>query len=358
MNLLRKTNYIHTCASEGNGLKPNLLLLFSVTMCMRHMRKNMTHRLLMAIICMMIGMVIPLSPAISHAEGGGINVPSVDDHFYKPKEGPKPEEQKKINDENTKVETPEQKQQPQSKNEKKNDGPDPWTVMKFVINDFFKEQAASIEPYLYNPIDEISPKGAVYGNIVKIPRSAMGNLVFKDGSAGKIFIDTWDGAEKGKEVWDKYKVLKEIRNLENLQEMGSLLQRAEIQSQIGKLSSVSKLSKGLGWVGISVAAIDTGNNLIDTYKNWKAGKGAEARDAAIKAVGSFGEGLISAGALMGPTPWGIGLAAAGTVLWAGSAIWTHREGIKKMAQGAVDLAKKGVNAVKNGVKSAWNKLFG
>lgn len=131
----------------------------------------------------------------------------------------------------------------------------------------------------------------------------MGNLVFKDGSAGKIFIDTWDGAEKGKEVWDKYKVLKEIRNLENLQEMGSLLQRAEIQSQIGKLSSVSKLSKGLGWVGISVAAIDTGNNLIDTYKNWKAGKGAEARDAAIKAVGSFGEGLISAGALMGPTPW-------------------------------------------------------
>lgn len=95
VNLLRKTNYIHTCASEGNGLKPNLLLLFSVTMCMRHMRKNMTHRLLMAIICMMIGMVIPLSPAISHAEGGGINVPSVDDHFYKPKEGPKPEEQKR-----------------------------------------------------------------------------------------------------------------------------------------------------------------------------------------------------------------------------------------------------------------------
>jgi hypothetical protein len=29
-----------------------------------------------------------------------------------------------------------------------------------------------------------------------------------------------------------------------------------------------------------------------------------------------------------------------------------------MAQGAVDFAKKGVNAVKNGVKSAWNKLFG
>lgn len=324
---------------------------------MRHTQKNIVYRLFMAALCILIGIGIPLIPAIAYA--GGINVPSISDDFYKPQEGPKPEEQKPINDENTKVETPEQKQQQQqNKKEEKKDGPDTWAVAKFMINDFVKEQAASVEPYIFNPMDEISPKGAIYGNMVKIPRAAMGNLYFKDGSAGKIIIDTWDGAEKSVEAWNKYKDFRQIRNLERLQSTASIAQRAEIQSQIGKLSSVSKLSKGIAGVGIGVAAIDTGVNVFDAYQKWKAGKSGEARDAAIKAVGSIGEGLISAGALMGPTPWGIGLAAAGTVMWIGSAAWTHREGIKKIAQKTADVVSKGYNAVKNGVKSAWNKLFG
>lgn len=325
---------------------------------MRHTQKNIVYRLFMAALCILIGIGIPLIPAIAYA--GGINVPSISDDFYKPQEGPKPEEQKPINDENTKVETPEQKQQQQqNKKEEKKDGPDTWAVAKFMINDFVKEQAASVEPYISNPMDEISPKGAIYGNMVKIPRAAMGNLYFKDGSAGKIIIDTWDGAEKSVDAWSKYKDLKEIRNLQNqLRNTHSLAEKAEIQSQIGKLRSVSKLSKGVGGVGLAVAGIDFYKNVTDVFKNWQAGKGGEARDAAIKAVGSIGEGLISAGTILGPTPWGVGLTAAGAVLWIGSAAWTHREGIKKIAQKTADVVSKGYNAVKNGVKSAWNKLFG
>ena len=308
----------------------------------------------MATLCILIGVVIPLTPAIAYA--GGMNVP-INDDFYKPKEGPKPEEQKPINDENTKVEN-------KDKKESKKDGPSDWAVTKFVINDFIKESAASIEPFIYNELrynavtgqwENPSPGNVVYTRLIKIPRSMLGNLVFKDGSYGKIAIDTWDGAEKSKDAWNRIKTLREINKLqEEYRATTSLFQKAEIQKKLGSLKTVSKFSKGIAGVGIFVGSIDAGINLFDAYNKWKAGKGDEARDSIIKAVGSVGDIMMSTGALLGFTPMGVGLAAAGAVLWIGSAAWTHREGIKKMAKGVVNGVKKGYNAV----KSAWNKLFG
>lgn len=320
----------------------------------------------MAFLIAVVGVGISFGQGIVYAEAGGISVPHVSDHFDKPKEGPKPAPQQSINKSEVKAQKP-----PSSGKKEDDDGSGLWDVTKFVVSDVGKDMAGEIEPHIYdvpyfdNKTGEwvtASPNGVLYTSMVKIPRAILGNLVFEPGSAGKIFIDAWDGTEKGMEVWEKYKTLKEVNELENKIVGSRAILDAEkiekMEAQLGKLKTVTKFSKGVAIVGLGVSAVDLYFNAKDTYQAWKAGDAAKVRDSAISAAGSLGEGLMSAGALLGPTPWGVGLAATGFVLWAGSALWQNREGIKNGIKKAWNGAKAIGNSIKNGLKSAWHGIFG
>jgi hypothetical protein len=325
------------------------------------------YRWIMVFLITLVGVTISFGQGIVYAAAGGFSVPSVNDHFDQPKTGPKPVPQKPISI--PKTQSQDQKQSSPAGNEQGDDGPGVWDVTKFLVNDVSNEMAGSVEPYLYsspymdsetgNWVDPVSPSDTLRTSLVKIPRSILGNFYFDNGSLGKIFLDTWDGIDKGKEVWDKYKTLKEVNELKGkLSGFKTLAQAADIERKIGKLKTVTKFSKGVAIVGLGVSAVDFGLNAWDTYKAWKAGDSAGVRDSAISAAGSFGEGLMSAGALLGPTPWGIGLAATGAVLWAGSALWANREGIKKIGKTVWNGAKAVGNSIKNGLKAAWHGIFG
>ncbi len=76
--------------------------------------------------------------------------------------------------------------------------------------------------------------------------------------------------------------------------------------------------------------------------------GYERTDKIVSAVGSLGEGLVSASALAGPTPLGAGLMIGGAVLWGASALYSHIGGSKTVVKAA--------KAVADGAKKAWNKV--
>lgn len=321
-------------------------------------RKGLFYRWFMSFLIALLGINLSFLPSIALASTG-INIPEVNDSFYKPKEASKPENTKEINTENTKVD---------SKDEI--DASRVWSVAKFMLNDFVKEPYAQVEPYVTKPDLDAPPNGLLYSIFVKLPRSAAGNLFFQDGSLGKILIDAWDGTEKAIDVYNKFKTLQQIRELEaQARNVKSLFVFEEIMDKIYTLKNVSKFSKGVGIFGGVISAFDLGFNIYFANKAFSSGDSEAGWTYVAKGVGSFGELLISAGVILGPTPWGVGIAAAGTVLWIGSAIYVHREGIKKAVSGAVNWVKdkggKALNGVKkaasniaNDAKKLWNKVFG
>ncbi|MGA8941759.1 MAG: hypothetical protein WB502_03460 [Thermoactinomyces sp.] len=320
------------------------------------MNRKSIYRWMMGFLIALVSISISFGPGfVVFAEGeGSFNAPPINEDFYQPKEGEKPKPHQPINGTNTQIQAKDQKQ-PAKQETKEDDGPGIWDVLKFMSKDVVTDTAAAIEPNIYNEArydiitgqwENPNANGILYTSLVKVPRSLLGNLYFQDGSIGKIAIDTWDGAEKTLDAWNKYKTLREINTLQRMNESTtiSIFQKAEIQKKIGSLKTVTKFAKGVGFASLGISAIDAGKNFVDAFK---ADNSDEAYKSIAKGVGSVGEMLIAGGQILGPTGPGVFLMGAGTVLWAGSALYTHREGIKK-----------GVKKAINGVKSAWNKIFG
>lgn len=323
---------------------------------MARMNKKTIYRWMMGLLIALVSISISFGPGFAvFAEGeGSFNAPPVNEDFYQPKEGEKPKPHQPINDANTQGQAKDQKQ-PAKQEKKENDGPGIWDALKFLSKDVVTDTAAAIEPNIYNETsyniitgqwENPNANGVIYTSFVKVPRSILGNLYFQDGSIGKIAIDTWDGGEKTRDAWKQYKTLRELNRLQRMNESTtiSIFQKDQIQKKIGSLKTVTKFAKGVGFASLGISAIDAGKNFVDAFK---ADNSEEAYKSIAKGIGSVGEMMIAGGQILGPTPWGIGLAATGTVLWAGSALYTHRAGIKK-----------GVKKAINGVKSTWNKIFG
>ncbi|MBS7531748.1 hypothetical protein IC619_014835 [Hazenella sp. IB182353] len=232
---------------------------------------------------------------------------------------------------------------PGAKNPENDGGPDWWSYTKFYTKDIFSDFMKEL-PRLPDNLDNLDNSHlGVGGNMLKSLVRGGINVYAEDGSAIKIAVDTWDGYDKGNEIWAGYTSYKQVQGYRNLADNAKSLKAFyTFEEAASKVAPVTKFAKGIAGLNIAVSAVDGFFNVKD---GWEAGQKADAAttdaerskyeekatDSYVKAAGSVGEGLMAASAFAGgpTTPVGLGMLAVGGVLWAGSAIYTNRKGIKK-----------------------------
>ncbi len=192
----------------------------------------------------------------------------------------------------------------------------------------------------------ISSRKSSY-NILKSPRGIIGAF-YADGTPPKIFIDAWDAADK---TVDSINIVRDVRTAKNLQRViaspaNSITEITNAQTTLNSMRTVSRLTKGVAIGGMAFSAADMSLNIYKAVNS----TGGERADNIVKAVGSFGEGLVSASALAGPTPLGAGLLIGGAALWGLSALYAHVGGSKNKT------VVKAAKAVASGAKKVWNKV--
>lgn len=221
-----------------------------------------------------------------------------------------------------------------------------WKITKFTLKDIALDWTGAIEPFTGdNPIDDIAVAGKSSYNILKSPRGIIGAF-YKDGTPPKIIVDAWDAADKTVEsinIIRDVKKVKELQHIINTAETATDI--ANAQSTLNTMKTVSRLSKGVAIGGIVVSGFDMGLKINDAIQ---ADNGYDRADKIVGAVGSLGEGLVSASALAGPTPLGAGLLIGGAVLWGASALYAHIGGSRTVVKAA--------KAVASGAKKAWDKV--
>ncbi|MBA4601286.1 hypothetical protein [Thermoactinomyces mirandus] len=223
-----------------------------------------------------------------------------------------------------------------------------WKITKFTLKDIALDWTGAIEPFTGdNPIDDIAVAGKSSYNILKSPRGIIGAF-FGDGSPPKIIIDAWDATDK---TIDSINILRDVKTVKNLDEVvatsDNLTDIANVQKTLNTMKTVSRLSKGVAIGGMAVSAADMSINIYKAINS----TGDDRADNIIKAFGSLGEGMVSASALAGPTPFGAFLLIGGAALWGFSSLY-----ILYINVGGTKAFKNAGKAVADGAKKVWNKV--
>ncbi|MGA8941473.1 MAG: hypothetical protein WB502_01950, partial [Thermoactinomyces sp.] len=221
-----------------------------------------------------------------------------------------------------------------------------WKITKFTLKDIALDWTGAIEPFTGdNPIDDIAVAGKSSYNILKSPRGIIGAF-YADGTPPKIIVDAWDAADK---TYESINIVRDVKRANELKDIiskgGTLTDVSNAQTALNSMKTVSRLSKGVAIGGMIVSGVDMGFKIVDAIQ---ADNGYDRTDAIVGAVGSLGEGLVSASALAGPTPLGAGLMIFGAALWGASALYAHIGGSRTVVKAA--------KAVASGAKKVWNKI--
>lgn len=251
----------------------------------------------------LFGVIISFTPSITFATN--IDIPKIDDSFFKPKEFQNNEPPDEITNEESIIK----------------DHFNFWEMGKTFLESI-QNITEEIEPFFTNSpffneesgqwIDPASPKGLLKSLLIDFPRSVLGNIFLKDGTVASMIIDGWETTEEGINLYNLFK-----------------------SWTSGEMVTVSKFSKGAGYFGILISISDLVYNIFNATDGFNSGDTNKGWDSFFNGLGNIGEILIARGAMSVPTPASVAATIIGTFLWCGSVVWNHRETIISWFNGAV-----------------------
>ncbi|GGD20278.1 hypothetical protein [Pontibacillus salipaludis] len=239
-----------------------------------------------------------------------------------------------------------------------------YDATKFVVNDIMMGQAGmmyDLANYQEGSSIRATPSGFYKNILINGVKLTAG-----DNSYVKTAANAYDTAAHAKGGYDAFQTFRDVKKIENFRN-ADLASRSRTLSGVSQTAlnisngAVSKFNIAAAGIGAGFSAIETGFNTakaIDVYNS--DASNSEKITATTDATASLGDTLMNAGmvatAIPGAQAAGLGIAAAGAVLWLGS------KGVKLVSSnwkgGPIRTAKEIGRKAKDSIVNAYNKVKG